>query len=53
MKIQEIYREDFIEKMKLVNPKFYLFRKDLEDWETFDWELWGKICSVFLELMRE
>ena len=52
MKIQEIYKEKFVGEMMKVNPKFYLFNKEVEHWEAYDWQLWSKMVDVFLKLLR-
>lgn len=51
MKIDEIYKEKFVGKIKELNPHFYLFKKDVEEWNGSDWELWGKIVGIFHRLI--
>ena len=51
MKIQDIYREEFVKKIQDINPGFFLFEKDVENWEIIDWEIWANIVKVFHKLI--
>ena len=52
MKIQEIYKNNIVQKMMDINPQFYLFQKEIEKWEEVDWVLWGDIVKGFAKLKR-
>ena len=52
MKIQEIYKQEFVKKMQEINPDFYLFKKDVENWEVNEWRIWSNMVSVFHKLIH-
>lgn len=51
MKIQGIYKEEFIGKIMELNDDFYLFKKDIEEWNASDWKLWGEITIIFSRII--
>ena len=53
MKIQEIYKNEFIAKAVELFPNYRLFNYPVEYWQSYDWEEWAKISTALMLLNRK